>query len=80
MRWSTDTCRVWCGSHNGWCALTLVMDCHTRELLGWSLSPKGDAKAVEAALKEALIYRSGSLTVPPFLVAILGRNSIKKSF
>ncbi|SUA55829.1 IS2 transposase TnpB [Oligella urethralis] len=76
VRWSTDTCRVWCGSHNGWCALTLVMDCHTRELLGWSLSPKGDAKAAEAALEEALIYRSGSLMAPRERIVLRSDNGL----
>lgn len=60
-RWSTDMARVWCGEKDRWCALTLVMDCHTRELLGWRLSPSGNAKAAEAALEEALINRYGIL-------------------
>ena len=33
QRWSTDPCRVWAG-RDGWATLTLVIDCHTRELLG----------------------------------------------
>ena len=36
-RWSTDLCRVWAG-RDGWTTLALVIDCHTRELLGWHLS------------------------------------------
>lgn len=36
-RWSTDLARVWAGK-DGWATLALVMDCHTRELLGWHLS------------------------------------------
>ena len=52
-RWAT----VWCGERHRWCALTLVMDCFTRELLDWRLSPTGNAKAAEAALEEALISR-----------------------
>ncbi len=60
-RWATDMARVWCGDLHRWCALTLVMDCCTRELLGWRLSPTGNAKAAEAALEEALIKRYGIL-------------------
>ncbi len=60
-RWATDIARVWCGSVHRWCALTIVMDCHTREALGWRLSPSGNAKAAEAALEEALITRYGTL-------------------
>lgn len=32
-RWSTDLCRIWAG-RDGWATLALVIDCHTRELLG----------------------------------------------
>lgn len=52
---------VWRGEEHQWCALTLVMDCFTRELLGWRLSRTGKAKVAEAALKEALISRNGIL-------------------
>lgn len=60
-RWSTDMARVWCGERDRWAALTLVMDCCTREILGWRLSRRGNAKAAEAALEEALINRFGAL-------------------
>lgn len=39
-RWSTDLCRIWAGKDR-WATLALVMDCHTRELLGWHLSKSG---------------------------------------
>jgi putative transposase len=39
-RWPTDLCRVWAG-RDGWATLALVIDCHTRELLGWHLSRSG---------------------------------------
>jgi putative transposase len=41
-RWSTDLCRIWAG-RDGWASLALVIDCHTRELLGWHLSRTGRA-------------------------------------
>jgi len=68
-RWATDLCRVWCG-RDGWASLALVMDCHTRELLGWHLSRSGKSKTAEAALEQALIARYGTLArVPkPFLL------------
>ena len=59
-RWSTDLCRVW-GGRDGWLSLALVMDCHTRELLGWQLSRTGKATTAGAALEEALIARFGAL-------------------
>lgn len=59
-RWSTDLARVWTGK-DGWASLALVIDCHTRELLGWHLSRSGKATTASAALEHALISRFGTL-------------------
>ena len=46
----------------GWlCHLALVIDCCTRELLGWHLSRSGKSKTAESALEHALINRFGCL-------------------
>lgn len=68
-RWSTDLCRIWAG-RDGWLTLALVMDCHTRQLLGWHLSRSAKSKTAEAALEQALITRFGSLgrVREPFLL------------
>ena len=68
-RWATDLCRVWAG-RDGWASLALVIDCHTRELLGWHLSRSGKSKTAEAALEQALIARYGTLgrVTRPFLL------------
>ncbi|CAM5211913.1 IS3 family transposase ISKpn40 [Castellaniella defragrans] len=68
-RWSTDLCRIWAG-RDGWATLALVIDCHTRELLGWHLSRSGKATTASSALEHALIARFGTLgRVPaPFLL------------
>ena len=68
-RWATDLCRVWAGA-DGWQTLALVLDCHTREVLGWQLSRSGKATTATAALEQALITRFGTLgRVPtPFLL------------
>lgn len=68
-RWATDLCRIWAG-RDGWTSLALVIDCHTRELLGWHLSRSGKAKTAEAALEQALIARYGTLgrVASPFLL------------
>ena len=68
-RWATDLCRIWTGRDH-WTTLALVIDCHTRELLGWHLSQSGKAKTAESALEQALIARYGTLDrVPaPFLL------------
>lgn len=59
-RWSTDLCRIWAG-RDGWLVLALVIDCYTRQLLGWQLSRSGKASTAAAALEQALIARFGSL-------------------
>ena len=68
-RWATDLCRVW-GGRDGWLTLALVMDCHTRQVLGWQLSRSGKATTAASALEQALITRHGTLgRVPtPFLL------------
>jgi putative transposase len=68
-RWAADLCRVWAG-RDGWVTLALVIDCYTRELLGWHLSRSGKAKTAEAALEQALIARFGTLgkVEKPFLL------------
>lgn len=50
--------------------MALVIDCHSRELLGWHLSRSGKSKTAESALEQALIARFGTLgRVPePFLL------------
>jgi len=68
-RWATDLCRIWAGRDH-WTTLALVIDCHTRELLGWHLSRSGKAKTAESALEQALIARYGTLgrVASPFLL------------
>ncbi len=49
------------GGKDGWLSLALVIDCHTRQLLGWHLSRTGKASTASAALEQALITRYGRL-------------------
>lgn len=60
MRWATDLTSIWCGKDQ-WCNLALVIDCGSRELIGWRLSKRGNATTAEAALEEAIIQRYGVL-------------------
>ena len=62
-------CRIW-SRRDGWTTLALVIDCYSRELLGWHLSRSGRSKTAESALEQALIARFGTLgRVPaPFLL------------
>lgn len=75
QRWSTDMARVWCGKDR-WCTIALVLDCCTRELLGWRLSKSGQAKTAEAALEEALIYRFGCLGYAPNELTLRSDNGL----
>ena len=74
-RWSTDLCRVWAG-RDGWATLALVIDCHTRELLGWHLSRSGKATTAASALEHALINRFGTLGKVPHEFLLRSDNGL----
>lgn len=61
-RWATDVCLVFCGAQDGWCSFVPVIDCCTREILGWELSHTARAKTAERALEDALVNRFGWVT------------------
>jgi putative transposase len=63
-RWATDLCRVW-AARDGWQTFALMIDCHTRELLGWQLSRSGRTVTAMAPLQQALIARLGTLERVP---------------
>ena len=52
-RWATDLCRVWTG-RDGWASLAVVIDCYTREILGWHLSRSAKSSTAESALGASL--------------------------
>ena len=68
-RWVTDLCRVWTGRY-GWASLAVVIDCYTREVLGWHLSRSAKSSTTESALEQALMNRYGTLgrVTVPFLL------------
>ncbi len=74
-RWSADLCRVWAG-RDGWTTLALVIDCHTRELLGWHLSRSDKATTAASALEHALINRFGTLGKVPHEVLLRSDNGL----
>ncbi|MDY7784909.1 DDE-type integrase/transposase/recombinase [Aeromonas caviae] len=67
QRWATDLCRI-CAGQDGWCSLALVVDRHTRELLGRHLPRSGKSKTAKE--EQALITRFGCLgrVTTPFLL------------
>ena len=68
-RWATDLCRVWT-RRDGWATLALVIDCFSRELLGWHVSRSDKSRTAESALEQALIARFSTLgrVKEPFLL------------
>jgi putative transposase len=74
-RWATDLCRVWSG-RDGWATLALVIDCCSRELLGWHLSRSGRSKTAESALEQALIARFGTLGRVPTSFLLRSDNGL----
>jgi putative transposase len=65
QRWATDLALVFCGERDGWCSFVPVLDCCTREVLGWELAHTGRAVTAERALEEALLYRFGHVRLAP---------------
>lgn len=74
-RWATDLCRIW-GGRDGWLTLALVIDCHTRQLLGWHLSRSGKASTAAAALEQALIFHYGTLGRVPTSFLLRSDNGL----
>jgi len=74
-RWSTDLAMVWCG-RDRWCHIAIVIDCCSREILGWRLSKRGNARTAEAALEESLIYRYGYLGRVPQKLMLRSDNGL----
>ena len=74
-RWSTDLCRVWAG-RDGWASLAIVIDCCTREILGWHLSRSAKATTAESALEQALINRFGTLGKVPTSFLLRSDNEL----
>lgn len=54
--WQTDLTKVWVKG-SGWCFLFAVIDCFTREILGWCFSLFGSAKEAIKALERAVELR-----------------------
>ena len=59
-RWATDLASVFCGAKDGWCSFVPIVDCCTREILGWELDRSARAKTAERALEDALLARFGT--------------------
>ena len=60
--WQSDMTKVWAGANVGWAYLVDVIDCCTREIVGWNLSHRCRTEDALAAVEQAVLERlpSGS--------------------
>ncbi|MCZ7645885.1 MAG: IS3 family transposase [Planctomycetota bacterium] len=75
-RWATDIALVFCGAADGWCSFVPVVDCCTRQVLGWELAPTARAKTAERALEAALLSRFGTTRGAPEGLTIRHDNGL----
>jgi putative transposase len=55
--WQSDMTKIWAGSAVGWAYLVSVIDCCTREIVGWNLSPRCRTADALAAVEQAVLAR-----------------------
>jgi putative transposase len=53
--WQSDMTRVWAGPSTGWSYLVSVIDCFTREIVGWDLSLRCRTGEALSALEQAVL-------------------------
>lgn len=60
--WQADMTKVWAGPSLGWAYLVSVIDCCTREIVGWNLSQRCRTEDALTAVEQAVLQRlpSGS--------------------
>jgi putative transposase len=63
--WHMDATSIWV-AHNGWCPLLAIIDCCTREIVGWQLDLRGRAQEAISLIEQASTARAiqpGTLTL-----------------
>lgn len=75
-RWATDIALVFCGAKDGWCSFVPVLDCCTRQALGWELALTAKAKTAERALEMALLERFGTTRGAPAGLTVRHDNGL----
>jgi putative transposase len=55
--WQTDMTKIWAGPAVGWAYLVCVIDCCTREIVGWNLSHRCRTEDALAAVEQAVLER-----------------------
>ena len=64
--WQSDMTKIWAGPAVGWAYLVSVIDCCTREIVGWHLSNRCRTEDALAAVEQAVLERlpAGSREAP----------------
>ncbi len=55
--WQSDMTKIWAGPAVGWAYLVCVIDCCTREIVGWNLSNRCRTEDALAAVEQAVLNR-----------------------
>jgi len=55
--WQSDKTKIWAGPAVGWAYLVSVIDCCTREIVGWNLSHRCRTAEALAAVEQAVLER-----------------------
>ena len=55
--WQSDMTKIWAGPAVGWACLVSVIDCCTREIMGWNLSHRSRTEDALAAVEQAVLAR-----------------------
>ena len=55
--WQSDMTKVWAGPSVGWAYLVSVIDCCTREIVGWNLSHRCRTEDALNAVEQAVLHR-----------------------
>jgi putative transposase len=55
--WQSDMTKIWAGPQVGWAYLVCVIDCCTREIVGWNLSHRCRTEDALEAVEQAVLER-----------------------
>src|SRR5215472_14899256 len=55
--WQSDMTKIWAGPAVGWAYLVCVIDCCTREIVGWNLSHRCRTEDALRAVEQAVLER-----------------------
>ena len=72
--------KIWAGPAVGWAYLVSVIDCCTREIVGWNLSNRCRTEDALAAVEQAVLNRlpAGSREAHLTLTTDNGRSSLPR--